>query len=105
MTFQIGASLLDACVLAEANRGDTYAYQLTQNLKAVFDISPSTLYPVFRRLQADHCLVSYDEQFEGRNRRYYKITDIGKAKLKFYQEEWKTYQGNVSQILRGGGDQ
>ncbi len=46
----------------------------------------STLYPVLRRLQADACLEGYDEQFEGRNRRYYKITNEGKAKLKFYQD-------------------
>lgn len=104
MTFQIGSPLLDACVLAEAGRGDTYGYQLTQNLKAVFDLSPSTLYPVLRRLQADKCLEGYDEQFEGRNRRYYRITDEGKAKLEFYRDEWKSYQKNVSQILQGGDD-
>ena len=105
MTFQIGSPLLDACVLAEASRGDTYGYQLTQNLKTVFALSPSTLYPVLRRLQADACLSSYDEPFEGRNRRYYKITDAGKEKLTFYQQEWETYQNNVSQILIGGDDQ
>lgn len=105
MTFQTGSTLLDACVLAVASRGDTYGYVLTQNLKEVFGLSPSTLYPVLRRLQADNCLVGYDEQFEGRNRRYYGITDKGRERLKFYQAEWQVYEQKVAQVLLGGDDQ
>lgn len=105
MTFQTGSTLLDACVLAVASKGDTYGYLLTQNLNEVFGLSPSTLYPVLRRLQVDNCLIAYDEQFEGRNRRYYAVTDKGREKLEFYQDEWKLYQHKVSQILFGGDDQ
>lgn len=46
MTFQLGSALLDACVLATLNREDTYGYVLTQSVKAVVEISESTLYPV-----------------------------------------------------------
>lgn len=104
MTFQTGASLLDACVLAIAAKGDTYGYQLNQNLRDAFDLSPSTLYPVLRRLQADNCLVAYDEQYEGRNRRYYGITDKGRGQLETYQNAWIEYKEKVSKIL-GGDDQ
>ena len=45
------------------------------------DVSESTLYPVLRRLQKDECLEVYDRQFDGRNRRYYKVTDKGLAQL------------------------
>ena len=51
MIFQLGSALLDACVLAILDRGDTYGYVLTQNVKEIVDISESTLYPVLRRLQ------------------------------------------------------
>lgn len=104
MTFQTGASLLDACVLAIAAKGDTYGYQLTQTLREAFDLSPSTLYPVLRRLQADNCLLAYDEQYEGRNRRYYAITDKGREQLAHYRKEWKAYNRQVTTIL-GGEDQ
>ena len=50
MSFQIGSTLLDACVLALLMRGDTYGYVLTQEMKKAVAISESTLYPVLRRL-------------------------------------------------------
>ena len=79
MLFQLGSSLLDACVLAVLSKGDAYGYTLTQQVKTVLDISESTLYPVLRRLQKDGALETYDEPYQGRNRRYYKITDKGRG--------------------------
>ena len=102
MVFQLGASLLDACVLSTLNQGDVYGYILTQNIKTVVDVSESTLYPVLRRLQKDNCLEAYDQPFNGRNRRYYRITENGVNKLKFYETEWETYKSNVDKLLLKG---
>ena len=66
MTFQLGSALLDACVLATLNREDTYGYVLTQSVKAVVEISESTLYPVLRRLQKEGWLTTYDQPYSGR---------------------------------------
>ena len=43
----------------------------------------------------------YDRQFEGRNRRYYKVTEKGIAQLDFYREEWKNYTCKISDIFDG----
>lgn len=102
MAFQLGAALLDACVLAVLSKEDTYGYVLTQNVKQVMSISESTLYPVLRRLQKDECLTTYDQAFQGRNRRYYKITQKGREKLKEYMEEWEVYKVNIDKVLLGG---
>ena len=53
MSFNTGAALLDAIVLAVVGREETgtYGYRITQDVRAVLDISESTLYPVLRRLQ------------------------------------------------------
>lgn len=99
MIFQLGAPLLDACVLAVLNRGDAYGYSLTQNVKQVVDISESTLYPVLRRLQKENCLMTYDQAYSGRNRRYYRITDNGKSQLSYYRENWQAYKKQIDQIL------
>ena len=99
MIFQLGSALLDACVLAQLNREDTYGYVLTQNVKEIVDISESTLYPVLRRLQKDNCLTTYDQPFQGRNRRYYAITDNGRHKLNFYLSEWEEYKNKLDNIL------
>lgn len=102
MVFQLGSALLDACVLAVLENGDTYGYVLTQNVKEMIEISESSLYPVLRRLQKDHCLTTYDSPIQGRNRRYYSITEEGKSMLAQYAEEWEQYKVKVDKILNGG---
>jgi PadR family transcriptional regulator, regulatory protein PadR len=104
MTFQLGSNLLDMCVLSILTRGATYGYSMTNNLKQVINVSDSTLYPVLRRLQKNEFLETYDEPFEGRNRRYYKITDSGMVQLNFYKLEWIEYKLNISKILDGGNE-
>ena len=49
--FPIGATLLDAMVLAVVTQKDTYGYQITKDIQEHFAVSESTLYPVLRRLQ------------------------------------------------------
>ena len=99
MTFQLAAPLLDACVLAIVEQEDAYGYTLTANVKKYIDISESTLYPVLRRLQKDGCLTTYDKPFQGRNRRYYQITDSGRQKLDFYKSEWEEYKKSIDSLL------
>jgi len=101
MTFQISTSLLDACVLALLSREDAYGYLLTQNVKEIINVSESTLYPVLRRLKGEEYLTVYDAPFDGRNRRYYQITDLGKRKLAAYVNEWDDYKTKVDKILLG----
>ena len=64
---------MDAIVLDVVSREKegTYGYKITQDVRKVIDISDSTLYPVLRRLQKDQCLMVYDLECAGRNRRYY----------------------------------
>ena len=101
MTYQLAAPLLDACVLAIINQEDTYGYTLTQKVKELVDISESTLYPVLRRLQKENYLATYDQPYQGRNRLYYRITEEGIAKLKFYKDEWEVYKSNIDVLLGG----
>lgn len=99
MIYQVTAPLLDACVLAILVDDDTYGYVLTQKMQEVIAISESTLYPVLRRLQKDEMLTTYDQPFQGRNRRYYAITDKGKEQVTYYQNEWKVYKEKIDQLL------
>ena len=99
MTYQITSPLLDACVLSVIENEDAYGYTLTQKVREQIDISESTLYPVLRRLQKDGSLTTYDQPFQGRNRRYYKITEEGKKKLYFYKVEWLNYKSMIDGFL------
>ena len=104
MVFNTGAALLDAIVLAVVSRESegTYGYKITQDVRKAIEVSESTLYPVLRRLQKDECLEVYDQQFDGRNRRYYKVTDKGMAQLNLYQSEWKIYSRKINEMFEGG---
>ena len=104
MTYQLTAPLLDACVLGVVAREDVYGYTLTLRVRLLVDISESTLYPVLRRLQKDNFLETYDQPFQGRNRRYYRITDSGRKKLDFYIKEWDIYKENVDTLLSRKGE-
>ena len=102
MSFPVNAQLLDACVLAIAAENETYGYELTQRIKQAFEVSESTLYPVLRRLQKDGYLEVYDQSFQGRNRRYYRITPAGRNRLSEYQAEWAVFRELVEDIMMGG---
>lgn len=101
MVFTTGAALLDAIVLAVVSKEDegSYGYKITQEVKNVIEVSESTLYPVLRRLQKDECLETYDKQCDGRNRRYYKVTDRGMAQLGMYKKEWGEYSSKITDML------
>lgn len=104
MVFNTGAALLDAVVLAVVSREEegTYGYRITQDVRKALDVSESTLYPVLRRLKKDGCLEVHDKEYQGRNRRYYKITAEGRAQLGLYKEEWKIYSDRISMMFEGG---
>lgn len=104
MVFNTGAALLDAIVLAVVlhESEGTYGYKITQDVRSAINVSESTLYPVLRRLQKDECLEVYDRQYDGRNRRYYKVTEKGMAQLNLYQVEWKNYSRKIQEIFEGG---
>lgn len=101
MVFNTGAALLDAIVLAAVfkEREGTYGYKITQDAREVLEVSESTLYPVLRRLQKDDCLSTYDQEFGGRNRRYYKITEQGRRQLMLYCQEWRGYSTKISKLF------
>lgn len=103
MIFNTGAALLDAIVLsvvAKESNG-TYGYKITQDVRLALDVSESTLYPVLRRLMKDECLECYDQEFGGRNRRYYKITSKGFVQLEMYKGEWREYVKKINFIIEG----
>lgn len=101
MAFKIESSLLDACALAILKKGDTYGYEITQEMKSAIRISESTLYPVLRRLQKEGLCRTYDQPYQGRNRRYYSITEKGEIQLLEYRKQWDDYRSAINKLLIG----
>ena len=105
MIFNTGAALLDAIVLSVVSKEaqGTYGYKITQDVRIALDVSRIDLVSCFkRRLLKDNCLETYDQEYGGRNRRYYKITSQGQAQLEMYKGEWHEYVRKINKIIEGG---
>jgi len=89
MDIQMKRGLLDICVLAAIKDKDSYGYQIIKDIKPYIDISESTLYPILRRLESAEHLTVRSEEYNGRPRKYYHITDLGLTRIKEFKEEWR----------------
>ncbi len=103
MIFPMNAPMFDLLVLAITEKEDAYGYQLSQIIKQVSSTKDSTLYPVLKRLQEQGFLTVYDQSYQGRNRRYYRITDTGRRHYRMLSEEWNAYREAVERIVKTGG--
>ena len=81
--------MLDACVLAAIQDGESYGYQMLKDMKPYVELSESTLYPILRRLEGARCLTVRTAEHNGRLRKYYAITPQGLARLEDFKREWK----------------
>ena len=85
MNTQFKKGVLEICVLALISKKDMYGYEIVQNISKVIDVNEGTIYPILRRLTKDEYFETYIlESNEGPARKYYKITELGKAMLKEY---------------------
>ncbi len=89
MDIQMKRGLLDVCVLAAIAGKDSYGYQIIKDTKPYVEISESTLYPILRRLEAAALLTVYSVEHNGRLRKYYRITDAGRARITAFREDWR----------------
>lgn len=99
MGFQVGGALLDFLVLSILHRGDAYGYILTQEVRTILDVSETSLYPALRRLEKNGLLSTYDMPYQGRNRRYYRLTPQGQQALEGYIDEWQQFKKNMDSLL------
>lgn len=99
MSMQISADLLDGVVLSVLERNDAYGYALTQEIQEKITVSPSTLYPVLRRLLEKNLLETYDKPISGRNRRYYRITADGRERQAEIAKDWHEFRNQIEYFI------
>lgn len=89
MDIQLKKGILDVCVLSSLLDGPSYGYKIIKDLAPYVEISESTLYPILKRLEQANCVIVYSEEYQGRLRKYYHITDQGKKKIKEFLIDFK----------------
>lgn len=89
MDIQLKKGLLEFCVLSALQKSDSYGYQIIKDISICIEISESTLYPILKRLEANKYVETYSVEHNSRLRKYYKITDTGKERIKEFLDDWQ----------------
>jgi len=96
--FKKGA--LELCVLSQLKDADRYGYQLTDAVSKEMAIAPGTLYLVLKRLKEEALVETYlVESDEGPARKYYHLTEEGKAHQTQLEQEWKSFVAAVDRLI------
>lgn len=102
---QLKKGVLEILVLKLLSQKKMYGYQLIMEMKELshemFTLREGTLYPILYRLEDDGLVVSewskaHDKEL---SRKYYLITDDGKATLKELRILWSEFSKTVTKIM------
>jgi PadR family transcriptional regulator PadR len=91
-------------VLALLRDGERYGFDLVRALARVDGLvtSEGTIYPLLSRLRREQLVTTYWRESEsGPPRRYYQLTDAGRAALAEFAAEWARFRDAVDAILIG----
>lgn len=99
MRLELRRGVLVLAVLASLKQPH-YGYSLRKQLQdGGIDIDEGTLYPLIRRLAEQGLLDSEWQQGEGRERRYYQLSELGTQLLGQLTDEWQQLNNSLSNLL------
>lgn len=89
------AAMATPLVLAILAEGSSYGYAILKRVREVsageVQWTDGMLYPLLHRLERlGHIVAEWGESPEGRRRKYYRITDTGRAQLADQRRQWET---------------
>jgi PadR family transcriptional regulator PadR len=100
---ELMAASSEPVVLAILAQGESYGYEMIQRVRELSQgeiaWTDGMLYPVLRRLEAQGQIESEWRTAEnGRQRRYYRISQIGRTELKSKREQWLRVSSMLGQL-------
>lgn len=99
MRLELRRGVLVLAVLASLKQPH-YGYSLRKQLQdGGIEIDEGTLYPLIRRLAEQGLLDSEWQQAEGRERRYYQLSELGRQLLSQLTDEWQQLNNSLSNLL------
>ena len=100
MDAQLKKGLLEVCVLSAIKNEESYGYKIISDLAPCVQISESTLYPILRRLEACGAVTTRTAEYNGRLRKYFRITEIGVKKIAEFIDTMEEFQRISNYIMR-----
>jgi len=98
---QLRKGSLEYCVLLVLRRGESYGYEIVQELKRMEDlsISESTVYPILGRLRDGQYLkVRNVPSPSGPPRRYFSLTPRGRIRLAEMNAYWSLMTESIDRL-------
>ena len=95
-------------VLAILAGGESYGYAILKRVRALsggeLEWTDGMLYPLLHRLRRfGYVTTEWRTPPEGRRRRYYMLTDDGRAALADQRRQWETVTRTLNDVWRGPG--
>jgi len=100
---QLRRGVIGPCILALLAHGPRYGLEIVRELDSAGQLlsSQGTLYPLLNRLYDVGLVSSYWEVADNeRRRRYYEITDAGRAELDEFRSDWGRFTGAVDSLMK-----
>ncbi len=104
-TTQLLHGVLDMCLLSIIEEQASYGYEMVSRLRERgLDLaSEGSVYPLLSRLQKQGMIEGYLVQSsEGPARKYYRMSEDGRATLDHWRQEWRQFSRSVDEVLEGG---
>jgi PadR family transcriptional regulator, regulatory protein PadR len=94
----------DTIVLGVLRTGDQYGFEIYKTIRDAtggeYEIKEATLYATFRRLAKDGLVEAYwGDETQGGRRKYYRITDAGRAVYQHNVRDWSATQHIINTLL------
>lgn len=103
---QLRKGVLEYCVLKCLVGGESYGYEMVQRLKGLDElvITESIVYPILSRLRRDgYVTVRAVKSPEGPPRRYYRLTALGRRRLRAMDGYWQELCRSIKRLETDGG--
>ena len=101
---QMRRGAIEFCVLALLRDDDRYGFDISRTLSGFEGLvtTEGTIYPLLARLrQEGYVETSWHESSQGPPRRYYRLTDAGRAALDTFVVQWERFRDSVDKLMEG----
>src|SRR5215469_13566408 len=103
MDSQFIKSAVEMLILEVTSEGSTYGYALAQTVaersNGYFELKEGSLYPALHRMERQKLLRASWREADGRRRKYYELTDAGRAELASRKQSWLSFAAGVNGVL------
>jgi len=102
-TTQLRKGILELCILTSLSGRRRYGYEIVRTLGEIESlvVSEGTIYPILNRFKREDLVrTTIEESPDGPPRKYYVLTDKGRAQLKRMNEHWQRLLDGIENLRK-----